>query len=42
MLAIGSPPAQTMVEEVGWLSEAGLLNPDTIMEVYRHHDSTLA
>src|SRR5215831_1000082 len=42
MLVIGSGPAQAMVEEVGRLSEAGRLSPDTIMEVYRHHDSSLA
>jgi Cupin domain len=42
MLVIGSGPAQTMVEEVGRLSEAGRLSPDTIMEVYRRHDSALA
>jgi uncharacterized cupin superfamily protein len=42
MLVIGSPPAQAMVEEVGRLAEAGRLSPDTIMEVYRHHDSALA
>jgi uncharacterized cupin superfamily protein len=42
MLVIGSAPAQVMVEEVGRLAEAGRLSPDTIMEVYRHHDSTLA
>jgi uncharacterized cupin superfamily protein len=42
MLVIGSAPAQVMVEEVGRLAEAGRLSPDTIMEVYRRHDSTLA
>ena len=42
MLVIGSSPAQMMVEEVGRLSEAGRLSPDTIMEVYRRHDSALA
>jgi mannose-6-phosphate isomerase-like protein (cupin superfamily) len=42
MLVIGSGPAQAMVEEVGQLSEAGRLSPDTIMGVYRRHDSTLA
>jgi hypothetical protein len=42
MLVIGSRPAQMMVEEVGRLAEAGRLSPDTIMEVYRRHDSTLA
>jgi hypothetical protein len=42
MLVIGSRPAQVMVEEVGRLSEAGRLTPETIMEVYRRHDSTLA
>ena len=42
MLVIGSDPAQMMVEEGGRLSEAGRLSPDTIMEVYRHHNSALA
>jgi uncharacterized cupin superfamily protein len=42
MLVIGSRPTQVMVEEVGRLAEAGRLNPDTIMEVYRRHDSALA
>ncbi|HXW82746.1 MAG TPA: cupin domain-containing protein [Acidimicrobiales bacterium] len=42
MLVIGSRPAQVMVEEVGQLSEAGRLTPETIMEVYRRHDSALA
>ena len=42
MLVMGSRPTQEMVEEVGRLSEAGRLNPDTIMEVYQHHDSALA
>jgi uncharacterized cupin superfamily protein len=42
MLVIGSRPAQVMVEEVGRLAEAGRLSPDTITEVYRRHDSTLA
>ena len=42
MLVIGSRFAQVMVEEVGRLAEAGRLNPDTITEVYRRHDSTLA
>ena len=42
MLVIGSRSAQVMMEEVGRLAEAGRLSPDTIMEVYRRHDSTLA
>jgi uncharacterized cupin superfamily protein len=42
MLVIGSRSAQVMVEEVGRLAEAGRLNPDTITEVYRRHESTLA
>jgi mannose-6-phosphate isomerase-like protein (cupin superfamily) len=42
MLVIGSRPTQVMVEEVGRLSEAGRLSPDTIMEVYLRHDSELA
>ena len=42
MLVIGSDPTQVILEEVGRLSQAGRLSPDTIMEVYRHHDSALA
>lgn len=39
MLVIGSRPAQAMVEEIGQLSEAGRLTPDSITEVYRRFDS---
>lgn len=39
---MGSRPTQEMVEEVGRLAETGRLNPDTIMEIYRQHDSALA
>lgn len=42
MLVVGSNPTQVMVEEVGRLAEAGQLSPDTITQVYRRHDSTLA
>ena len=42
MLVIGSDPTQVMVEEVGRLSQAGRLSPDTVTEVYRHHNSALA
>jgi mannose-6-phosphate isomerase-like protein (cupin superfamily) len=42
MLVIGSGPAAAMVEEVGRLSDAGPLSPDTLMEVFRRHDSALA
>jgi hypothetical protein len=42
MLVIGSDRSVAMVEEVGRLPEAGPLSPDTLMEVFRRHDSALA